>query len=67
VIGLRDLLPYALLPIGNALIEFDCGDGKKIKTKNSNKPNGSNPNFLEVNLFIFLCLDLEIGIASTSA
>jgi hypothetical protein len=48
VIGLRNLLPYRLLSISKPYIEFDCGGETILKTKISDVPNGSNPNFLEV-------------------
>jgi hypothetical protein len=43
-IGLRDLLPVALLPVQNAYVEFDCGSTEKVKTKTSKHPVPRNPN-----------------------
>jgi hypothetical protein len=47
VVGLRQLLPFASLPIQNAYVEFRCGSATPVRTKPSKKPNGANPNFLE--------------------
>jgi hypothetical protein len=48
VIGLRELVPYDLLPINKPFITIDAGLGAKVNTKNSSHPNAQNPNFLEV-------------------
>lgn len=57
-IGLRELLPYRLLPIVNPFVSFDVGGGERRKTKTCKIPSGSNPNHLEViltkNFFLFL-------------
>jgi len=47
VIGLRNLLPYALQPIQNPYVEFRCGKDPPVRTKPSKRPTGTNPNFLE--------------------
>jgi hypothetical protein len=46
-VGLRDLLPYALLPASNPYLEFDCGTEVNVKSNSSSNPTGSNPNYLE--------------------
>eukprot|EP01119_Soliformovum_irregulare_P020127 TRINITY_DN648_c0_g1_i1.p1 TRINITY_DN648_c0_g1~~TRINITY_DN648_c0_g1_i1.p1 ORF type:complete len:1282 (+),score=464.21 TRINITY_DN648_c0_g1_i1:141-3986(+) len=53
-IGLRELLPYQLLPMQKPFIQFDCGD-TKVKTKTCTNPSAANPNHLEV-----LRLDVKI-------
>lgn len=48
VVGIRDLLPYDVLPISKPFIEFDCGSGAKVKTNGSSTPSSSSPHYLEV-------------------
>jgi hypothetical protein len=45
VIGVRNILPYRLLPVTKAYVEVDCGGDVIMKTKIS---EGNSPNFLEV-------------------
>lgn len=53
VIGLRELVPYDLLPINKPYVTIDAGLGTVITTKGSNHPKATNPNFLEV-IFFFM-------------
>jgi len=48
IIGLRELLPYLLIPIQKPFVEFNCGGTDKIITQISTSPTSSSPNFLEV-------------------
>jgi len=49
VLGLRNIESFQGIPIQNPLVEFHLGDASKtrniFKTKRSNSPSGSNPNF----------------------
>lgn len=57
VVGLRNLAPFALLPIQNPYMVIDVPDHKakdgkqSIKTGRSKKPAGNNPNYLKVTKF----------------
>jgi hypothetical protein len=56
VIGLRDIVPYDLLPVNKTSVEIDCGTpATKGKTKGSVKPSTLSPNFLEVKYFENSC------------
>lgn len=47
-IGCRELSGFLGFPIGNPYVIVNVGGEEKASTQKSNKPNGSNANFLEV-------------------
>ncbi|KAF0685796.1 Aste57867_22404 [Aphanomyces stellatus] len=51
VLGLRDMRPFQFLPIQVPFIEFSLGNtehaDQEMKTEQSKRPSGTNPNFLQ--------------------
>ncbi len=57
-IGLRNLLPYRLLPITKPYLEVDTGGDTVMKTKICDIPSGTNPNLLQT-------LELDVRLPSS--
>eukprot|EP01114_Cavostelium_apophysatum_P012665 TRINITY_DN2890_c0_g1_i2.p1 TRINITY_DN2890_c0_g1~~TRINITY_DN2890_c0_g1_i2.p1 ORF type:complete len:2032 (+),score=608.70 TRINITY_DN2890_c0_g1_i2:72-6098(+) len=48
VVGLREMIPFRLLPMQKPFVQINCGSEAKVTTRTSTSPKSSSPNYLEV-------------------